>query len=400
MPERKDPPRLADQPSTYFTIEKPEPKWLGAQHARDKRGAQMGQLQPRLREDLSERLDAAGLDEAVKLWNECMRGIEYGGGYRTALAILNGTFKHHAIPALPPPDREAMAPLADGPLWVAKEWAIQGMANGGDIIGNTLAGYDVNGMYLSAAARLECGIGAAERAEWPSDEVLDLPGWVRVSSLEGARWSIADRWEELMWMPTPLVRYLRDAGAQFLITESLVWHHHRSTLDPHVDLLRKARTRLVELDVAGSAAAHALLDVVKDLYTRMFGGMLASETHNDSLTLRPDWKALIAATGQARIFRALDKTRDLAGVGVVGLFADAAWFVMPPAFVHPPGLEVSTGEGRFRLGAGGARVAISEDKFMLGKWKPAGRTPWTPELRGAWQDGRHKPLWKALDDAR
>lgn len=376
MPERKMPPRLADQPSTYFTIEKSEPKWLGAQHAREKRGAQMGQLQPRLREELSERLDRAELDTAVTLWNETMRGIEYQGGHRTALAILNGTFKHHAIPALPPPDPAAMAPLADGPLWVAKEWAVQGAANGGDLDGNDLCSYDVNGMYLSAAARLELGTGALERAEWPSDEVLKHPGWVRVSTLEGAPWSIADRWEELMWMPTPIVAYLRDAGAQFLIAESLVWRQHRSALDPHVDLLRKTRSRLIEVD---SPAAVELLDIVKDLYARMFGGLLASSDHNDSLTLRPDWKALIFATGQARMFRALDKTHQRAGVGVVGVYVDAVWFVMPPAFIHPPGLEIST---------------------QLGKWKTAGRTPWTQDLRAAWQDGRHKPLWKALDDAR
>ena len=345
--------------------------------------ARLDAEQPVLRGELvAAGVDAATAGRAVKLWNELLRGIEYTGGHRTALGILNGTFKHRGVPDLPEPHPAELGPPGDGPVWSARTWIVRGAgglraardpgalafaAAGG---GSDLCGFDVNGMYLSAAAS-ELGTGEPVRREWPGDEVLKEPGWVRVAALEGAPWSIGDRWQDGMWFPTQLAAYLADAGAQFLVPESKTQPNHRRWLDPHVDLLRNARGALVDVD---TPEAVALLPYVKNVYTRMFGGLLESDRHNDTRTLRPWWKAGISATGQARMFRGLDKVA--AGtVACVGVHVDAAWFVMPRGFTVPPGLELST---------------------KLGKWKPAGRTRWTPELASAYAAGAPRPLWKAL----
>jgi hypothetical protein len=355
---------------------RPALQWVRAGKAQaGRRGKPAGTLQPRLADELTGRgLTPAEVARGVELWNQHMRGIAYGGGHHTALAILTGTLRHRAIPELPAPTAGALAPLeAPGAsVWVRRSWNVYGGHSPQAGPSSDLAAWDVNAMYLSAAA-IELGTGAPDELDWPADSVLHLPGFVQVSSLEGAPWSIGDHWTEGQWMPTPLAAYLRDRGAAFLMPRALVWPEHRRWLDPHVNLLRRARAALVEDD---SQVAVELLAVVKDVYTRMFGGLLASTEYNHSHTLRPDWRSIIVATAQARMFRNLDKVNLGTGYALVGVHVDAAWFVLPAGWAQPPGLIVSAQPGKF---------------------KPAGRTSWTPELRAAWQDGGHEPLWSALN---
>lgn len=369
-------------------VQKPR-EWLGerAEAGRPKATTgQRGTLQPMLRDAVAGALDHAQTERAVDLWNETMRGIAYNGGHRTALGILNGSFRHHGVPDLPYPVQDATAPVlgSGDPVWKRRSWLVYGEMRGADGVGGDLAGFDVNAMYAASAA-IELGHEAPTLLSWPDDAVMKLPGWVQVSTLEDAPWSIGEQWEEGQWITTPLAAYLRDAGAAFLIVEALVWPKHRRWLDPHVNLMRAARNALVALDPAHGSVepcrdvvAHQVLSLVKDVYTRMFGGLLASEEHNDTKTLRPDWRSQIIGTAQARMLRALDLTKT-AGVGVAGINVDAAWFVLPSGYVTPPGLVVSD---------------------QMGKWKRAGRTPWTPDLRTAWQDGDQKTLWKALDERK
>lgn len=330
-----------------------------------------GAPQPALRALLADRwptLPPAEVDRAVALWNGYMRSIPYGGGHRTAIAILTGTLHHHQIPAVPPFDPAWLAPLADGPRWSARSW----LADGPIPDGGALAGFDVNGMYLSAAAS-DLGTGAPELVEWPDDKVLKLPGWVKVAALEDAPHGIGARWVEGMWVPTPLVGYLVERGAQVLMPAALVWSRFRRWLDPHVDLMRAARAALI---ADGGPAAVAVLAVVKDLYTRMFGGLLRSDQHNTGPALNHHWAAQVPAMAQARMLRGIDQAR--AGT-LVGVYADAAWWRIPHGWAHPPGLILST---------------------QLGKWKPAGRVPWTAELAEHHRAGRGEPIRKALADAR
>lgn len=362
------------------------PVWVGDAERRrraTRAPSVVGPIQPVLRSDLL----AAGLDptqvlRAVELWNVHMRGIRYDGEHRTALNILNGTMKHHSIPELPPLPAGALDRLADAPVWKKRSWLTHSLNGAGLTGSDAFCSFDVNGMY-HGSAEIELGVGTPEWSEWPQDAVLGLPGWVRTSSLENAPWAIGDHWEEGMWLPTPFASYIAERGAQFLSTEALVWPEHRRWLRPHATLLRQARSGLQQ---DGGAAALAVLAVVKGITTRMFGGLLGSKDYNDTATLQPGARATVIATAQARFFRALDATQALPGVGVAGWNVDAAWFVMPAGYSRPPGLAVYDHEG----------PCPTPTCHQLGKFKPAGRVDWSNELAGAWKDGQHKTLWRAL----
>lgn len=369
---------------------RPAPVWLGAKAKREAASRapdRTGPIQPTLRSDLlTFGLDPALVLRAVALWNEHMRGVRYDGAHSTALHILNGSLRHAQVPAVPELPAGALKPLDDGPIWKKRSWLTPGSLNGAGRTGNdVLAGFDVNGNF-HGAAEIELGMGAPVRDLWPKneDEVLSLPGWVRTSSLENAPWSMADHWEEGMWVPVPMAAYWRERGAQFLIPESLVWPKHRRWLRTHAKLLRDAR---VGLQMDGSAAALAVLVLLKRVTTRAFGGLLSSKDYNLGESMHKEARSEVVSTAQARFFRALDKTQERPGVGVVGLHADAAWFVMPEGFRVPPNLVVFDHPGK---------PCPDKTCHLLGKFKPAGRVTWTPQLTAAWQDGQHKTLWRAL----
>ena len=339
---------------------------------------QRGRLQPSLAGYLRDRLPPEGVTYAVALWNKHMRSIPFTNPHATAMGILNGTLRWSNIPTLPPLSEGALAPVrAEGAeVWRKRSWlhldALAPFAEGFD-----LTGWDVNAMYCSAAGTLALGTGEPVLTEWPAAGVWKLPGFVQVSTLEGAPWSIARHWTEGMWMPSPWVDYLDDYGAQFLTPAALVWPEHRRWLRPHVDLFRDARRGLMTDD---SDAAAELVELVKDIEHRIFGGLLASE-RNKTPTMRRDWLAQVTATGQTRMFRNLDAIQG-PGVKVIGVFADCAWVLLPKGFKVPPGLNVDpTG-------------------IQFGAFKPAGRVAWTPELHAAWQDDRQRVLWEALDASK
>jgi hypothetical protein len=365
-------------------------RWLADKARRDQAAARrpraaQGPAQPALRDTLADfcgadgqRLTPAELTEAVELWNQTMRGIEYRGPHRTAVAILSGTFGHSQVPAVPPFDPAWLAPLADGPRWDARSWLTVGQA---PPAGQTavLVGYDINGAYLSAAAT-DLGTGPPERHQWPGEDVLKLPGWVRVSSLEGAPHGIESRWVEGQWMPCPLAAYLAERGAQFLTPEALVWSRRRRWLDPHVRLMRDARASLIGLD---TPAARAVLTLVKELYTRMFGGLLRSDKHNHGPALNLGWADQVPSVAQARMLRGVDTAR---GGRLAGVHVDAAWWWLPVGWEHVPGLIVSS---------------------QLGKWKAIAdrqgrpiRVPATAELVAAYHAGKPETLRKAIASGR
>lgn len=368
---------------TYASVqsagERPRGPWLGERtaEARTRAVRATGSLQPRLVADLQAAgiSDPGMLAEAVALWTAMARGIEYRGEHGTALMILDGSLRHRSIPALEAMPLDVLAPVMDAERFTRRSWMVHGeMRGAGRGNGDTLAAYDINGMYLSAAGELELGTGSPDHVTSPADAVLRHPGYVRVAAIDGAPWSIGEHLAEDMWMPTPMAAYLASVpGCTMLLSEALVWPTHRRWLNPHVTLLRAMRSALIGDD---SPAAVALLDIVKSIYTRIFGGLLASEDHNHGATLRPDWRDMVVSTAQARMFRALDRTRA-PGVGVAGIHVDAAWFVMPAGYTDPPGLILSE---------------------QLGKFKAAGRVPWTADVAALHHADAHRTMRKMFKD--
>lgn len=346
-------------------------RWLGKGAPRPVQG----RAQPFLRDALHRVepvLSAAEKDRAVELWARLMRGIEYRGGHSTALAILNGSFEHKAVPDMPPWDPAWLDPIGDDPVWSARIWTVP---LGGVVpVGLCdMAGYDVNGMFLSAAAS-EHGYGAPTLLTEPAAAAYKLPGYVKVDLLDGAPWGIETRWCEGMWMPTPLVSSLHDAGADMVCTKALVWKQHRRWLDPQVNLLRAARAELAALD---ERAARVLLGLVKEIATRMFGGLLGSDEFNrGGKSYSPLAARMVEATGQARMFRGIEPIRTAkAGVHLAGVYVDALWFLLPAGFTDVPLLHLSS---------------------QLGKFKRAGRTSWSRDLAAAHRAGDVETLRKAL----
>lgn len=340
--------------------------------------------QPGLRQQLATAgHDGTTINAAVRYWNATMREIEYTGPHSTALRILGGMFSWSSVPTPPPWQPEWLTPLEGAPMWQARSWlvpdAVRGHADGLDLVA-----YDINGMYLSAAG-CELGTGAPQHLSWPPDDVLDLPGYVRTSTLETAPYGLLSRWEEGMWMPTPLARWLYEDGHQFLIIEALVWPEHRRWLGPHVTLFRDARATLLEA-AAGHPAARVVLAVLKEVYTRMLG-LVGSTKYNQGPGLNVHWHDMIPATGQARMFRGLDRVRHqethfTSPVVVVGIHADAAWYLVPTDWLDPIGLEISTQLGKWKIGR-------RDDGTPQ-------RVPWTPELFNAYQAEDHAHLRRAL----
>jgi len=334
--------------------------------------------QPELRAELTEAgLDPALLGRAVVTWNRQFPGQHYTGAHRFARTLLNARIQGAPMSH----DPAWLAPMADEPVWTARTWTVPvGAPDLPEVERADLAAYDVNGAWLSAAT-CELPAGPPDILTDPG-QPGDVPGYVRVTNLDGeVPHGIGSRWEPGMWMPTPIVQYLRDQTLVVEVDRAILWLNHKRWLDPHVEMIRGVRSALLGIMAAteeGEAlAAAAVLGVVRGIYQRMCGGLLASQTYNPGATYQPVWADMIPAVAQSRMLRNIDKVRGGA-VQLVGVHVDAAWFALPRAWADPPGLPISA---------------------QLGKFKTAGRIPWTAEISEAWVDQDSETIRKALADA-
>lgn len=320
--------------------------------------------------------------QAEQLWSQHMRGIVFRGPHPTAKAILNGALRHAKVPALPPFDLADLAEIFDGTRWHSRHWVVPGASvAAGDII----RAADINGMYLSAA-EIDLGTGAPVYRAMRDETDLKLPGWVLMG--EGVPAGLPhglDGWiKPGMWVPTPIVAYLIERGFTLDIARVAVWEKARRWLRPHATLLRNARRELLGYPDPNhpdgfvrypKGSPHDMaLSCVKPIYTRMFGGLLRSDKYNKTTTLRPDWADLVAATAQARMFRALDKVK----APLLVINADAAVWTVPGLGVEPAGLEHPADR-------------------KLGKWKPVGWGQLDQTAVRAYEVGRYKPVLACLD---
>jgi hypothetical protein len=329
---------------------------------------------------------------AENLWSKHMRNIRFVSPGATARNILNGALKHASVPELPELDLSTLDEVfghKNGPHWSGRTWVVPGIP--AMAIGDILAEYDVNGMYLGAA-EMDLGTGSPVYADTLPVGGLKSPGWVRLRTApDELPYGLAGRIVAGMWVPTSIAswmveqRWLPETERAEIVLDVdrvALWPkgQRRRWLRPHVGLMRDARSMLMAYPLAGQYGSpeEMALRAVKSVYTRMFGGMLRSIKHNTGETLNPGWSDLIAANGQARMFRALDQVPH----PVAGIHVDAAWFVLPAAAGDgdPEGLVVSAQLGKWKQahhptvnGQAPNRAIITNDlikAYGIQMWKP------------------------------
>lgn len=276
--------------------------------------------------------------QAEALWSEHVRGIRFSTPINTAVRILTGALKHKSIPELPPMAPDALAPMGTDRVWTSRTWCVPGPALP---VGKWLAGYDVNGMWPSSGD-VPLGTGDPVLYDTLPGGWGKMPGRVRLAeTIVEAPHGLGGRLVAGMWVPRPILSYLSDREVPFTADRALLWPESRRWMAPHVKLYREARYALESLPA--SMARTIALRALKDTFNRMFGAAMHSTKY--AKVPRPDWYAEVTGTGQARLFRNVDKVdAQLAGVK-----ADCAWFVVDGPDSDPVGLDPTTGQlGKFK----------------------------------------------------
>lgn len=231
---------------------------------------------------------------------------------------------------------------------------------------------DVHAQYLAAARSVEVGDGEPDEldasvvGDLPAGRQLALarcPGYLQLRSapdLDGlppharlALQSVQADW----WLPTPYAVYLlRDHGLMLDIGSAVIWGITKGKDGKKIKRYGKRLARWAELFERGRAAladrgdepaTHALA-VLKSTYTTFLGGLLRSEEHNDTGTLRPDWYDMVVAQAGANLLRAQDKAWD-AGYRSLGGMKDSVWWVSRATEFAPEGLQFADAPGRWHI---------------------------------------------------
>lgn len=227
--------------------------------------------------------------------------------------------------------------------------------------GMALTELDVTAQYLAASRSVLCGdVDPDVHGSVSADELGTLvgwPGWLQLASAPDlstlaphARHALSDV-AEGWWLPCPLAKYARQRGVALDVARAVVWPQgrHGNRLDAWGGVVADARRQLIAGTKAGqNTQAHEdALAVVKLTYAGFLGGMLRSEEHNDTGTLRPDWADMVVSQAGANELRALDKLADPSVI--VGGLRDAVWLATEPgtAPVRPSELDYADKAGKW-----------------------------------------------------
>jgi len=296
--------------------------------------------------------------EAVRLWGQAVHTkddtpVRFVHPTPTATYLLRGwtkagdqARKNQGGGAMGALDDAHTKGLAELDRWTITSHGVGGPWKAGDPIG----AYDVNAMYLNAAdARL--GIGSPEAEGDVPEDWRKRAGWVRLAEAPGRLpYGFDDRLKVGKWVPVPLAAYLAEqAGTPLTFDRAWLWSA-RDSVQPLKSLraaLVEARTYLTQFEGRPARMAERML---KATYTRAFGGLLNSPTHNRGKTLRPDWAELIRAEAVQRMLRGLDKAGldgHVMGFQVDAAVIDLAGVPLTPGG-HPEGLVISAQVGKFK----------------------------------------------------
>ncbi|THJ74266.1 hypothetical protein [Candidatus Frankia alpina] len=170
------------------------------------------------------------------------------------------------------------------------------------------------------------------------------------------------------WYASPIAWYLHERGLVRRVEEALVWPTTESYvwLDRWYQAIRDARSWLAS-DGGHDQAGRAAADCVKALYTTFLAGWMASPKNSTNL-YRPDWRAHTVSRAAANQARALDTVREQTGRTPFAIRVDAVWFTANSPDDIPTGLQIP-------------------DNKKLGKWKPNGAGPITPNITATLDSG-------------
>ncbi len=231
--------------------------------------------------------------------------------------------------------------------------------------------YDANAMYLSAAAQVDLGMGAARHVGEPCEFDPSLPGYWRI---EPGTWDdrllpdLLDpmcrgrRWRS-QWFTTPTLRRLAALGYAVEPLEAHVWDERARFLLPWSNRLRDARAALMAPELAGDADARAVLAEVKFCYAMGVGmlGKPPAKGRPRPAYYRPHWRHAVIAEARANLARKLHTAAE-AGRFPLAIATDCVLYASDspdPAAALPPGFRMD--ESGRQLGhvkpAGSARMA-------------------------------------------
>lgn len=215
-------------------------------------------------------------------------------------------------------------------------------------IGQKFVGMDVCAQYLGAASSVVVGRGepqeiTASRRPIRLESVVTYPGYVELAEDLQSGHPAFSKIEAGTILPMPIVRYLLDRKDSTITASRVIfWQDKGQDLATHAKVLRQARYATMGSDDPAQQVAHR---AVKAVYSAFYGGMMRSETHNRTGTMRRDWSDQLVGLAWANAFRALDK----ADAPAMGMCRDTAWWITGEDAAAPGGLVVSDQPGKWKV---------------------------------------------------
>lgn len=289
-----------------------------------------------------------GLGRAVTAWTQASGGVRWAGaGSITSDLYLRSRLRAVLAPTAAPPPVEHYLAQETAYLWHRQP-------GDGDRGFKYCHGLDLNLAYAAAASSLELPLGPCEHAPFPFTGFdKRVPG---VYLFEPPRWpgpgpapwvELEDEGSTAVWVTGPTAERMVAQGLEPL--EAWLWPQHGRWLRPWYEMLKAARTELLEGPPAALAAVKQTC--------RQGLGRLSSERRTlprgaeyleDDPTFQPYWNWAVIAEVRCRIWQRLQRLP----VVPVAIDTDALYFLSsrrsPEDLAERIGLPYGEGLGQFK----------------------------------------------------
>lgn len=231
---------------------------------------------------------------------------------------------------------------------------------------------DLNLAYAAVSSSLQLPVGPVEFADFPTFDkrvpglwLIEPDPWV--DPLMPAPWADDHRRDDAgaYWVTTPTMELLAPYGVEAI--EAWTWPEHHAYLRPWYELIRDARTEL--LDVGGPALA-AVKEISRRGVGRLASRQRTKDLEGDEL-FQPYWSWAVIAECRARLWRRLRALGELKSdhpIAPIAIDTDAVYFLSsratPEILAVRLGLPLGDGLGQFK-GAGTCSGADARDALEL-----------------------------------